>query len=122
MRGPVSRQRGWHSGVSGSTRILALCGLLILGRVLPVAAATVTPPDTPAGHALADWLEAFNSADEARMNVYSDQYQTATRLSRQMPFRLATGGFDLMGIRESQRGASNSSSRSGRAVRAPSAS
>jgi retinol-binding protein 3 len=102
MRGSVSRQRGGHRGVSGSTRIFALCGLLILGRSLPVAAATVTPPDTPAGHALADWLEAFNSADEARMNAYSDKYQTATRLSQQIPFRQATGGFDLMGIRQSE--------------------
>ena len=102
MRRSVSRRVCWQGGVSGLSRILAICGLLTLGRALPVAAATVTPPDTPAGHALADWLEAFNSADEARMNAYSDKYHTATRLGQQMPFRLATGGFDLTGIRESQ--------------------
>lgn len=62
----------------------------------------VAVPDTPAGHALADWLEAFNSADEARMNAYSDKYHTGTRLSQQIPFRMATGGFDLTAIRESE--------------------
>ncbi|HXR92790.1 MAG TPA: S41 family peptidase [Steroidobacteraceae bacterium] len=102
MSRSVSRWRCWQSEVSGLSRILALCGLLALGRALPAAAATVTPPDTPAGHALADWLDAFNSADEARMNAYSDKYQTTTRLGQQIPFRLATGGFDLTAIRESE--------------------
>src|SRR6185312_17230002 len=102
MSRSVSRRRCWHGGVSELSRVLAICGLLTLGRALPVAAAPVTPPDTPAGHALADWLDAFNSADETRMNAYLDKYQTTTRLGQQIPFRLATGGFDLTAIRESE--------------------
>jgi hypothetical protein len=84
-----------------SARIVAVCCLIIVSRVPPAVADPVTPPDTPAGHALADWLDAFNSAEESRMNAYSDKYQTGAPLSQQIPFRLRTGGFDLTAIRES---------------------
>jgi retinol-binding protein 3 len=79
-----------------------LACLWMLGRPLPAAADSISPPDTPAGHALADWLDAFNSADVARMNAYSDKYQTGKPLSQQLPFRIRTGGFDLTAIRQSE--------------------
>jgi hypothetical protein len=93
---PNSRERGrvWPFVATGW--LLALCW------ALPSGAETIAPPDTPAGHALADWLDAFNSADASRMNTYSDKYQTGKPLSQQMPFRLRTGGFDLTAIRQSE--------------------
>ncbi len=82
--------------------ILIVGCLLALGGALPAVAETISPPDTPAGHVLAEWLEAFNSADASRMNAYSDRYQTGKPLSQQMPFRIRTGGFDLTAIRQSE--------------------
>src|SRR6185312_12717132 len=59
------------------------------------------PADTPAGHALASWLDAFNSADEMRMKAYTEKYQPTVPVALQMSFRQQTGGLDLTGIRSS---------------------
>lgn len=101
MRGgqPALLERRAHERI---WRILVLGCLLLLGRTLPAVADSISPPDTPAGRALADWLDAFNSADASRMNAYSDKYQTGKPLSQQMPFRIRTGGFDLTAIRRSE--------------------
>ena len=79
--------------------IFAVGWILILFDALPVAAQGVAPPDTPAGHALASWLEAFNSADETRMKAYTEQYQPTVPVALQMSFRQQTGGLDLTDIR-----------------------
>src|SRR6185312_4547813 len=60
------------------------------------------PADTPAGHALASWLDAFNSADEMRMKAYTEKYQPTVPVALQMSFRQQTGGLDLTGIRISE--------------------
>jgi len=73
--------------------------ILILFNVLPAAAQEVTPPETPAGHALASWLDAFNSADETRMKAYAEKYQPTVPISLLMSFRQRTGGLDLTGVR-----------------------
>ena len=82
--------------------IFAVGWILILFDALPVAAQGVAPPDTPAGHALASWLEAFNSADETRMKAYTEQYQPTVPVALQMSFRQQTGGLDLTDIRISK--------------------
>ncbi len=80
-------------------RILA-CGLLLV--TVSAAAQPVTPPDTPAGHVLADWLDSFNSGDESRVKAFLEKYQWSSPLIVQMNRRLQTGGYDLTGIRQSE--------------------
>jgi hypothetical protein len=77
--------------------------ILVLFSALSAPAQAVAPPDTPAGHALASWLEAFNSADEARMKAYTQRYQPTVPVGLQMSFRQQTGGLDLTDIRRHQR-------------------
>ena len=55
-------------------------------------------PDTPAGHALQAWLDAFNSGDRARIQAYLTKYEPAKPLDPTVAFREQTGGFDLLGI------------------------
>jgi hypothetical protein len=81
-------------------RISACCLLLLM--TMPVAAQPVSPPDTPAGHVLAAWLEAFNSGDEPRVKDFLEKYQWPAPLITQMIRRRQTGGYDLTGIRQSE--------------------
>jgi retinol-binding protein 3 len=76
--------------------------ILILLDPLTASAQAVAPADTPAGHALASWLDAFNSADEMRMKAYTEKYQPTVPVALQMSFRQQTGGLDLTGIRISE--------------------
>jgi retinol-binding protein 3 len=94
-----NRMVGSRNRTPCSATFIFIC--IILLRALPGAAQGIAPPDTPAGHALASWLEAFNSADEARMKAYTDKYQPTVPIALQMPFRQQTGGLDLTGIRVS---------------------
>lgn len=80
---------------------LVLC-LAWLGLLTPAQAQQVVIPETPAGHALADWLDAFNSGDPARMTDFSQRYQPTGPVDMDTAFRVRTGGFDLIGIRESE--------------------
>lgn len=66
-----------------------------------VNAQTVTPPNTPAGHVLAAWLEAFNTGDTARMNAYYRQYQPDMSAAQTIGFWREVGGFDLLTIERS---------------------
>ena len=91
-----SRNRTWCSA------IFTVGWILILFNILPAAAQGVAPPETPAGHALASWLEAFNSADETRMKAYTEKYQPTVPVGLKMSFRQQTGGLDLTGIRISE--------------------
>lgn len=60
-------------------------------------------PGTPAGHALAAWLEAFNSGDRARMEAYHAKYDYTMPLDALVSFRDQTGGFQLLAIDKSDR-------------------
>lgn len=62
-----------------------------------------TIPDTPAGHTLQAWLDAFNSGDQARLQAYLTKYEPAKPVDGLMAFREQTGGFDLLGIDKSDR-------------------
>jgi len=70
-----------------------------------VCAWSETPaiPDTPAGHALQAWLDAFNSGDRGRIQEYLAKYEPAKALEPTMSFRQQTGGFELLGIEKSDR-------------------
>jgi ketosteroid isomerase-like protein len=60
-------------------------------------------PDTPAGHTLKAWLEAFNSADEAQVKEYVTKYKHPNPPGAMLAFRKQTGGFDLVSIVKSER-------------------
>src|SRR5579864_8113785 len=62
-----------------------------------------TIPDTPAGHVLQAWLDAFNSGDRARIQAYLAKWDPARPLENMVNFRQQTGGFDLAGIDKSER-------------------
>src|SRR5690349_6090575 len=64
-------------------------------------AQTPVIPDTPAGHALQAWLDAFNSGDRARIQAYVEKYDPSNSVERMLPFREQTGGFDLLGVDKS---------------------
>lgn len=55
-------------------------------------------PDTPAGHTLQAWLDAFNSGDRARIQAYVSKYDPTQSVDGVVGFREQTGGFDLLGI------------------------
>lgn len=59
-------------------------------------------PDTPAGHVLSAWLDAFNSGDRARIEAYIKKYDPSETVDGIMGFRNETGGFDLLSIESSQ--------------------
>jgi retinol-binding protein 3 len=59
-------------------------------------------PDTPAGHALRDWLDAYNSGDSAREAAFLRMYQVAYPYRESFQFREMTGGFDLLRIEVSE--------------------
>lgn len=61
----------------------------------------VNIPDTPAGHTLKAWLDAFNSGDRATEEKYLKTYDPERSLDDEMRFRGMTGGFILTQILKS---------------------
>ena len=59
-------------------------------------------PKTPAGEALRAWLDAFNSADTARLSAYYRRFQPEITADDEIGFRDQTGGFDLLSIERSE--------------------
>jgi retinol-binding protein 3 len=68
-----------------------------------VAASTLPIPDTPAGHALAAWLGAFNSGDRARLESFENAHAPWLTLDTEMARRARTGGYDLLSIDKSNK-------------------
>ena len=83
-------------------RILAALALVGICS-LAVAAPPPAIPDTPAGHTLKAWLDAFNSGDRAQLDAYAKKYEPQTSADEQLQFRHMTGGFDLLGVDKSDR-------------------
>jgi hypothetical protein len=76
--------------------------------VLFLAAVSAWPqspaiPDTPAGHTLQAWLDAFNSGDRARIQAYLTKYEPSKSVDQTVGFREQTGGFDLLSVDKSDR-------------------
>lgn len=63
----------------------------------------VAIPDTPAGHVLQAWLEAFNSGDRAGIEAYVTKYKDVIPADQMIVFRQETGGFDLLAARSHER-------------------
>src|SRR2546429_4810663 len=75
---------------------------MLIPTLLLLFASLATPqpqalniPDTPAGHTLKAWLDAFNSGDRATEEKYLKTYDPERSLDEEMRFRGVTGGFIL---------------------------
>ena len=93
---------------------------LLLVFTLSFATAQTAIPDTPAGHILRIWLEAFNSGDRARLDAYYQKYQPSQSAENMMAFRTNTGGFDRSASTATNGCTSKSASRNGTARPPPS--
>jgi hypothetical protein len=76
-------------------------GALLLITLLSVsltARAEVSIPDSPAGHTLQAFLNAFNSGDHDRIAAYVKEYDPDNNADGLTPFSGQTGGFTLTSI------------------------
>ena len=77
-----------------------------IGAQVPAAATTqpivVAIPQTPAGDALREWLDAFNSGDTALLGAYKRRFEPDLTVSDELSFREQTGGFELLSIERSE--------------------
>jgi len=74
--------------------------LVCLGAGCVMAQTSV--PDTPAGHTLQAWLDAFNSGDRAKVETYVKTVDQKQTVDGMMSFRNQTGGFELIRIDSSE--------------------
>lgn len=81
-------------------RALFLLALPVFLGLFPVRAQQ-TIPETPAGHTLRAWLDAFNSGDRGVEEKYLHTYDPKRSLDDEMRFRGMTGGFMLLQILKS---------------------
>jgi hypothetical protein len=86
-----------------STRLLLVAMISLKCGISLVAASTLPIPDTPAGHALSAWLDAFNSGDRARFESFEKAHAPWLTLDTEMARRARTGGYDLLSIDKSNR-------------------
>lgn len=75
--------------------LLALCATAALAQAPAI-------PDTPAGHTLHAWLDAFNSGDRARIENYVKTIDASQDADGMIDFRGHTGGFDLLSVDSSE--------------------
>jgi hypothetical protein len=81
-----------------------LSALLAVTPGLVLAAGSAPSiPDTPAGHALSEWLETFNSGDKAAIQSFDKAHASWLPLDGQMQLRERTGGYDLLSISQSDK-------------------
>jgi hypothetical protein len=64
--------------------------------------AQTTVPDSPAGHTLQAWLDAFNSGDRAKIETYVKTVDHSESVDGMLSFHGQTGGFDLLSIESSE--------------------
>lgn len=74
----------------------ALLGILPGLALADTAAPPI--PDTPAGHALASWLDAFDSGDGAKFESFAKAHAPWMNIEREMQTRARNGGYDLVSI------------------------
>src|SRR5690242_11111388 len=83
--------------------LLRLVPILLLATA-PAWSQSPAIPDTPAGHTLQAWLDAFNSGDRARIQAYQAKYEPIKSADETMAWRDQTpGGYDLLGVDKSDR-------------------
>jgi hypothetical protein len=84
-----------------TTRAFLTALLAVLPVLALAAGSTPSIPDTPAGHALSGWLEAFNSGDRATLESFGKAHAPWLAVDAQMQLRERTGGYDLSSISQS---------------------
>jgi len=73
--------------------------LAALLAVFPaLSLADIAIPDTPPGRALGAWLDAFNSGDRARLEVFTRTYLPGRNPDDYRRWREEVGGYDLLEI------------------------
>jgi len=94
-----------HPSIRSEVRTSALTrGALLLITLLSgslTAHANVSIPDTPAGHTLQAFLNAFNSGDHDRIAAYVKEYDPENNADGLASFSSQTGGFTVVSIRHS---------------------
>ena len=81
----------------------AFCRLIALSLLCAASAlAQVAVPDTPAGHTLHAWLDAFDSGDRAKVETYVKTVDPSQSVDGMLSFHDQTGGFDLVSIESSE--------------------
>jgi hypothetical protein len=75
--------------------------LSLLVWITPARSQQPAIPDTPAGHTLKAWLDAFNSGDRAAEEKYIHTYDPSKSVDDEMRFRGMTGGFILQQLLKS---------------------
>jgi hypothetical protein len=83
-----------------SLRSLFTIVLLACGQAW--AGAPPAIPDTPAGHALAAWLEALDSGERTQVEAFSRTWPSFITADSLMQWRTQTGGYDLLAIHASE--------------------
>jgi hypothetical protein len=78
----------------------SLFALLLVG--VGCGLAQVTVPNTPAGHTLQAWLDAFNSGDRAKVETYVKTVDQSQSVDGMISFSNQTGGFELLSIESSE--------------------
>ena len=88
------------------TRSIVAVFLLFLWFAAAVASARAdaTLPDTPAGHTLQAFLDAFNSGEHDRIAAYVKQYDPSNNADGLTSFSAQTGGFDFVSVVHSEPG------------------
>ena len=71
---------------------------VVFAVVSSSARADVNVPDTPAGHTLRAFFDAFNTADHERIAAYVKEYDPENSADGLASFRNQTGGFTLVSI------------------------
>jgi peptidase S41-like protein len=78
---------------------VATCVALFVLPGLALADGSTPPiPDTPAGHALVAWLDAFNSDDSGTFASFAKMHAPWMGLDQEKALRASTGGYDLTSI------------------------
>jgi Peptidase family S41/N-terminal domain of Peptidase_S41 in eukaryotic IRBP len=88
--------------ISGTKRAAARLFLLLLMGSQIAAAQTTVIPDTPAGHTLGAFLDAFNSGDHTKLAAYIKTYDPTETVDDLASFIADTGGFALISIVDSK--------------------
>ena len=70
----------------------------------PPARAATKPsiPDTPAGHTLSAWLDAFDSGNGAKLAAFNKRFDPSPSFPTSVDFQTSTGGMDLLTIERSE--------------------
>jgi hypothetical protein len=82
-------------------RTLQRVSVLLFAAVCGGLAQTAIP-DTPAGHILQAWLDAFNSGDRGKIETYVKTVDPSQSVDGMLGFRNQTGGFELLSIESSE--------------------